>query len=70
MEKSHFVEPARLWSPTNTLSPRVKRLRDAQKHPEEYSNLLARVTGYNAYFVGLGREIQDEIIARESHQLE
>jgi pyruvate formate-lyase/glycerol dehydratase family glycyl radical enzyme len=44
-------------------------LREAQKHPEEYSNLLVRVTGYNAYFVGLGKEIQDEIIARESHEL-
>jgi pyruvate formate-lyase/glycerol dehydratase family glycyl radical enzyme len=44
-------------------------LREAQKHPDEYSNLLVRVTGYNAYFVGLGKEIQDEIIARESHQL-
>ena len=45
-------------------------LREAQKHPQEYGNLLVRVTGYNAYFVGLGKEIQDEIIARESHQLE
>jgi formate C-acetyltransferase len=45
-------------------------LREAQKHPQEYGNLLVRVTGYNAYFVGLGREIQDEIIARESHRLE
>ena len=44
-------------------------LRQAQKHPDEYRNLLVRVTGYNAYFVGLGKEIQDEIIARESHQM-
>ncbi len=44
-------------------------LREAQKHPDEYRNLLVRVTGYNAYFVGLGKEIQDEIIAREAHQL-
>ena len=44
-------------------------LRAAQQHPDEYRNLLVRVTGYNAYFVGLGKEIQDEIIARESHQL-
>jgi formate C-acetyltransferase len=43
-------------------------LRQAQQHPDEYRNLLVRVTGYNAYFVGLGKEIQDEIIARESHQ--
>jgi len=44
-------------------------LREAQKHPDEYRNLLVRITGYNAYFVGLGKEIQDEIIARESHRL-
>jgi len=44
-------------------------LREAQKHPDAYHNLLVRVTGYNAYFVGLGKEIQDEIIARESHAL-
>jgi formate C-acetyltransferase len=44
-------------------------LREAQNHPEDYGNLLVRVTGYNAYFVGLGKEIQEEIIARESHEL-
>jgi formate C-acetyltransferase len=44
-------------------------LREAQRHPDEYRNLLVRVTGYNAYFAGLGKEIQDEIIARESHRL-
>jgi formate C-acetyltransferase len=43
-------------------------LRDAQKHPEDYRHLLVRVTGYNAYFTSIGRELQDEIIARESHQ--
>jgi len=42
-------------------------LLDAQRHPENYQNLLVRVTGYNAYFVTLGRAIQDEIIARTSH---
>jgi pyruvate formate-lyase/glycerol dehydratase family glycyl radical enzyme len=43
-------------------------LRAAQHHPDDYRNLLVRVTGYNAYFVGLGKEIQDELIARESHR--
>jgi len=43
-------------------------LRDAQSNPENYRNLLVRVTGYNAYFSGIGRELQDEIIARESHK--
>ncbi|MBN2039345.1 MAG: hypothetical protein JW864_04850 [Spirochaetes bacterium] len=42
-------------------------LREAQKHPQNYRHLLVRVTGYNAYFTSIGRELQDEIIARESH---
>ena len=42
-------------------------LREAQKYPEAYRNLLVRVTGYNAYFVNLGRELQEEIIARTVH---
>ncbi len=49
----------------NILDPEM--LRDAQKHPEDYHNLLVRVTGYNAYFTSIGRELQNEIIARESH---
>ncbi len=44
-------------------------LRDAQLHPENYRHLLVRVTGYNAYFTSIGRELQNEIIARESHQM-
>jgi pyruvate-formate lyase len=42
---------------------------DAQEHPENYRHLLVRVTGYNAYFTTIGRELQNEIIARESHQM-
>jgi formate C-acetyltransferase len=44
-------------------------LRDAQKHPENYKHLLVRVTGYNAYFTSIGKELQDEIIARETHHI-
>lgn len=43
-------------------------LKDAQKNPQDYRNLLVRVTGYNAYFTVIGRELQDEIIARESYK--
>lgn len=50
----------------NILDPEM--LKDAQNHPEEYKHLLVRVTGYNAYFVTVGRELQNEIIARESHR--
>jgi formate C-acetyltransferase len=45
----------------------AEMLRDAQKHPQNYRHLLVRVTGYNAYFTNIGRELQDEIIARLSH---
>jgi formate C-acetyltransferase len=45
-------------------------LRDAQKHPENYRHLLVRITGYNAYFTTIGKELQDEIIARESHNMQ
>ena len=51
----------------NVIDPAT--LKAAQANPDEYSNLMVRVTGYNAYFTMLGKEIQDEIIARESHGL-
>ena len=39
-------------------------LRQAQKHPEAYRDLIMRVAGYSAFFVELCREVQDEIISR------
>ena len=39
-------------------------LLDAQKHPEEYENLIVRVAGYSDYFNNLDRALQDEIINR------
>lgn len=36
----------------------------AQEHPEDYKDLLIRVAGYTAYFVELGKDVQDEIIGR------
>jgi formate C-acetyltransferase len=39
-------------------------LRDAQKHPERYRNLIVRVAGYSDYFVDLGVDLQNEIIKR------
>lgn len=44
-------------------------LRDAMKHPELYRNLMVRISGYNAYFVELDRELQLEIIERTEHAL-
>ena len=47
----------------------AKMLLDAQKHPENYQSLLVRITGYNTYFVSIGKELQDEIIKREMHNM-
>jgi formate C-acetyltransferase len=37
---------------------------EAQKHPENYRDLIVRVAGYSAYFVELAKPVQDEVIAR------
>jgi formate C-acetyltransferase len=47
----------------------AKTLRDAQKHPEKYKNLVVRVAGYSAIFVELNKSIQDDIINRTEHSL-
>ncbi len=44
-------------------------LRDAQKHPEKYPNLIVRVSGYNANFVELDKFVQDAVIERTQHSL-
>ena len=42
----------------------AETLREAQAKPEEYRNLIVRVAGYSDYFVDLGQDLQNEIIAR------
>ena len=37
---------------------------EAQKHPEQYRDLIVRVAGYSAFFVELCKDVQDEIISR------
>ena len=39
-------------------------LADAQKHPENYRNLIVRVWGWSGYFVELDKCYQDHIMAR------
>ena len=45
-----------------------KTLLAAQERPEEYRGLLIRVAGYTAYFTELGKDVQDEIIARTEQE--
>jgi formate C-acetyltransferase len=43
-------------------------LREAQEQPEQHGDLIVRVAGYSDYFVDLGRDLQNEIIARTEHR--
>jgi len=42
----------------------TETLRDAQRNPAKYKDLLVRVSTYSAYFVELSKELQEDIIAR------
>ncbi len=46
-----------------------KILRDAMAHPENYKNLLVRISGYNAYFVNLNHQMQMELVERAEYRI-
>ena len=57
----------RLWHlQFNVLN--TETLRQAQKQPQLYKNLLVRIAGYSAYFTELSKDLQDDIIARTEHE--
>jgi len=47
----------------------AEMMRDAQRNPENYPDLLVRVAGYSAYFTTLPKELQDNIIERTEHDV-
>lgn len=51
-------------------SQNVETLRAAQRHPEQYRNLVVRVWGWSGYFCELSSEYQEQIIARHAFQLD
>ncbi|RPI26177.1 MAG: glycyl radical protein [Acidobacteria bacterium] len=46
----------------------AETLREAQKDPEKYRDLIVRVAGYSDYFCDLSAALQEEIIARTEHE--
>ncbi len=44
----------------------TETLKKAQTAPEQHKDLIVRVSGFSANFVTLGRDIQDEVIARST----
>ena len=47
----------------------AEKLKDAQKHPENYKQLVVRIWGWSAYFVELDKEYQDQVIARQVYSV-
>jgi len=45
-----------------------KMLLDAQKNPENYSDLMVRVAGFTARFVDLGPDVQKQVIERTQYE--
>jgi formate C-acetyltransferase len=48
----------------------TEMLRDAQKHPENYRDLVVRVAGFSAFFTQLHEGVQNEIIERTLQRCE
>ena len=44
-------------------------LRAAQATPDKYRDLVVRIAGYSAYFVELGRDLQNDVISRNENTL-
>ncbi|WXG43931.1 MAG: pyruvate formate lyase family protein [Promethearchaeati archaeon SRVP18_Atabeyarchaeia-1] len=68
-----FAAYLRVWCEKRTI-PHIQfnvvdsaLLRDAQNHPEMYTDLQVRVAGYSAFWIDLPRGTQDSIIARTAH---
>ena len=47
----------------------TETLLDAQKHPDNYRDLLVRVAGYSDYFNDMTEQLQNEIIARTENEV-
>lgn len=45
----------------------TKILKDAQKNPDKYSDLLVRIGGYSDYFTKIPKRLQDDVIARSQN---
>jgi pyruvate-formate lyase len=48
----------------------TEKLRDAQKHPENYRDLVVRVAGFSAFFTQLNVGVQNEVIERTLQRCE
>lgn len=65
MIKSYLVDLKGNQVQFNILSS--AQLKQAQKNPDEFCDLVVKVAGYSAYFNSLDKGLQDQIIERTEH---
>ncbi len=61
----HFVERGGHQLQLNAVN--LDAMKDAQKHPERYQQLVVRIWGWSAYFVELDRDFQNHVMARQEY---
>jgi formate C-acetyltransferase len=59
---TYFFDMAGMEMQMNIVS--VDTLKDAQKHPDNYKDLVVRIAGFSAYFVEVYKAAQDDLIRR------
>jgi len=72
LEKFYYLLKSYFDSGGMQIQPTVvstETLKDAQKYPENYPDLIVKVGGYNATFTDLGIPIQNDIIDRLENKL-
>ena len=42
-------------------------LKDAMENPDDYSNLVVRVSGFSAFYTGLKKSVQQDVLERTEH---
>jgi formate C-acetyltransferase len=47
----------------------TETLKLAQENPQEYRDLVVRIAGYSAYFIELGKDLQNDIISRNENTI-
>ena len=61
-----YIEKGGMQMQFNVVTSQM--LRDAMDNPAAYRNLLVRISGYNAYFVELNRDMQLELVERAEYR--
>lgn len=63
----YFIQRGGHQLQLNAVDP--DRLREAQRDPERFRQLIVRIWGWSAYFVELDKPFQDHVIARQEYSL-